>query len=238
MRLVGSFVIFSIIILSVTDLHPQNRIIEVPGKSPQWTLVGSVNANTSFQIQGKGTIDFGCKLGACKDGVNAGVTGNSFAKAFRDNWGTIENLFKDMAKDMGMGAAPFNEKIAMKPGEDLSSFIERKKTSNQINTDMLFNGYTKKVGHEVNYDEGGFWIIMTTNGQPPVYGQNTFCEPKLFYWYNELYKELLKENFSPTIRFSKTVWVWVLPHDGGHNAFDIKPQDFHDNSGAYKVWLQ
>ncbi len=225
-------------ILCVTAVQSQNRIVEVQGNIPHWSLVGSVPANTSFQIEAKGTVDFGCKLGACKDGVEAGVTGNEFSKAFREKWGTIENLFKDMAKDMGMGAIPFSEKIVMKPGEDMSSFIDRKKTNNQITSDMLFDGYTKKVGQEVNYDEGGFWIIMTTNNKPPAYGENTFCEPALYYWYNELYKELVKENFAPTMRFTKTVFVWVLPHDGGKNAFDIKPQNFHDNSGAYRVWLQ
>ncbi len=232
--------IFTILIsiLSIKAVQSQSRIVEVPGNISHWALVGSAQANTPFQIQGKGTVDFGCKLEACKDGVNAGVTGNAFAKAFRDNWGTIENLLKDMAKDMGMGVVPFNEKIVMKPGEDVSSFIDRKKSNGQMNADVFFDGYTKKVGQEVNYDEGGFWIIMTTNNQPPVYGQNTFCEPALYYWYNELYKELIKEGFAPTMRFTKTVWVWALPHDGGKNPFSIKPQDFHDNSGAYSVWLQ
>ncbi len=227
-----------IITLSATAVQSQNPIVKVPGNTAQWTLVGAVPANTAFQIQGKGTVDFGCRFGACKDGVNAGVTGNSFARAFRDNWGTIEKLFKSVAKDMGMGPAPFNEKIVMNPGEDMASFIVRNRSNSQTILDKIFIGYTKKVGQEVNYDEGGFWIIMTTNNQPPVYGQNTFCEPALYYWYNELYKELLKENFAPTMRFTKSVWVWVLPHDGGRNAFIIKPQNFHDNSGSYSVWLQ
>lgn len=209
--------------------------ISVPGNKTEWTLVGAVPANTTFQIQGSGTVNFGCRLDECNDNVYAGVTGNSFVQWFKNNWGTIDKFLLMTAVPTGAPPIVLNAKVTMKPGETFSSYIQRKSQGSAGNSNFYFQEYIKKVSSEVHYDQGGFWVVMTTNDQYPQIGQNTFCEPALYYWYNKFSEELGKEHFNPNIQITQPVWVWALAHDGGRSAINLQTKDYHDNSGSYRV---
>jgi hypothetical protein len=60
------------------------QTLVLQGKDSSWKQLGSVEANTSFQIRARGTADFG-GIGN-DDGVAAGVTGNAFVKWCTDKF--------------------------------------------------------------------------------------------------------------------------------------------------------
>jgi hypothetical protein len=132
---------------------------DVNGKISDWVLVcgNPVPANTQFQVTAKGKVDFGCWLGRCKDGAEAGVTSGAFLRWVKDNKEDILELIK-----LGI-------QVASKADGSPPSWI----------------GYINQIGSECNYDEGGAWIAITNNNQPPTIA-NTVCIPALYYWYAQL----------------------------------------------------
>jgi len=207
--------------------------VTIPGNRTTWSLVGAVPANTAFNIQASGTVDFGCALGSCKDGVNAGVTGNAFGKWLSENENSIVNAAENIAKAIGY---VINLNIKAVPGETYGNTIKR--MGNNVDVNNIIVQQIQLFTTKVNYDEGGFWIVMTTNAQPPSQGNNIFTKPVLYYWYNKIYQQLGKEQMPSHLQFTVPLWVWVLPHDGGRDAFNFKTQDYHDNSGSYNVVLK
>jgi hypothetical protein len=184
--------------------------IDLQGKDSAWRQVGTIDANIPFQILAKGSVDFG-GIGN-DDGVTAGVTGNAFIRWCTDNWGTIEKAAEELAKIAAVAAA------ADDPNMD--------------HTKWPWIKYIFDNGGTVNYDEGGFWVAITRNDQPPSQANqaNLLCKPALYYWYHKLFEQ------NNNIAYNTKVWVWVREHDGGRDPFNPKP-DYGDNSGHYTIAL-
>ena len=189
------------------------QTIQLQGKDSAWKLAGSVDAMNGFQIGAKGMVDFG-GLGN-DDGVTAGVTGNAFVKWCRDNWDSIEKALEGL------------EQVAVAAS---SSALTSGSPSPAV---MHWNwvDYIDKNGPTVNYDEGAFFVVITTTDQPPSKSNaaNQVAKPALYYWYSKLY------NAGNNIAYDKKVWVWVKQHDGGRDPFSTS--DFGDNHGSYTIWI-
>jgi hypothetical protein len=180
--------------------------IELQGKDTSWRLVGSVEPNTGFQIGANGMVDFGNLFNDY--GVTAGVTGNAFAAWCSRNWKSIA-----AAVDW------------------LATVVADASKSDSSAQHWHWIDYINKNGGKVNYDEGGFFVVMTTNDRPPskTDESNRVAAPALYYWYYKI------NQAGNNIAFDQKVWVWVKQHDGGHDAFSTS--DFGDNSGSYTIWI-
>ena len=159
-----------------------------------------------FQIQAQGDVDFGGP--GQSDNVGAGVTGNELVAWLRGlNFGAIEEAVSWLAEVV----------------EDVAA--------DSINGNQWhWITYINSNAGKVNYDEGGFWVAITKDNNPPS-TSNVICTPALYYWYLQLYKQNLN------VAYGQKVVVWARAHDGGRDPFKPKVADFKDNKGYYTIWL-
>ena len=210
MKCVSATVVMVMVCLNCSAQESQT--IQLQGKDSSWKLVGSVEPMTGFQIGAKGMVDFG-GLGE-DDSANAGVTGNSFVKWWRDNWPNIEDVI-GWLEQVGVAVEAFGLDSAGSPSVTHWNWID----------------YINANGNKINYDEGAFFVVLTTNDNPPSKGDasNQIANPALYYWYNKIY------NAGGNIAYDKKVWVWAKVHDGGRDPYSTS--SFGDNHGSYTIWI-
>lgn len=203
-----------------------SQSIQLDGKDSSWRPVGSIEPMTGFQIDAKGTVDFGGLFQS--DTANAGVTGSAFAKWAKEVFsGGVEAAVQWLES-----AAVSDDQGGDQGGDQTSSQVSP--LSEGIPSVMHWNwiDYINNNGGTVNYNEGAFFVVITTTDQSPS-KSNTAAQvarPALYYWYNKLFQA------GNNIAYDKKVWVWVKVHDGGHDPYGTS--SFGDNHGSYTIALE
>jgi hypothetical protein len=231
LRSKGAAAAFGLAIVSLGCAAQSAQQIAVQGKDSSWKLVGTVDPMTGFQIGAKGSVNFG-GLGH-KDDPNAGVTGNPFAKIAENVFGLgIEYFVKWLegaSVDDGSSGGTNSDGGANTTGDDFSESFGTGNSSSAMHWNWV--DYINTNGSTVNYDEGAFFVSLTTTSQAPSQGNaaNQVASPALFYWYKKIFEN------GGDIAYDQKVWVWVKIHDGGRSPYSTS--SFGDNSGSYSIWI-
>lgn len=237
------------IFIAASDCGAQGvQQIQVQGKDSAWKLVGTVDSLTPFQIHAKGNVKFG---GAGQDdNSNAGVSSSAFAKWGRTIFSSgLDLLFQwlqsaavsstsgsDTSTAGSSDGSGFND-AGTSDGAGVSTESVRARRLNRKPAPnppaiMHWNwvDYINSNGSTVNYDEGAFFVLLTTTGRAPSQGSGgQVAPPALYYWYKKIFDN------GGNIAFDQKIWVWVKVHDGGRDPFS--KSSFGDNKGSYTVWL-
>ena len=234
-RMKGLAAALSLALASLGCAAQSVQQISVQGKDSSWKLVGTVDAMTGFQIGAKGTVDFG-GLGH-KDDPNAGVTGNPFAKIAETLFSGGLNYFLTWLESAsindgsGGGSSGDTETDSGYPvtGDDTTESFGTANSTSAMHWNWV--DYVNTNGATVNYDEGAFFVSMTTTGQPPSPSNaaNEVASPALYYWYKKIFDN------GGDVAYDQKVWVWVKVHDGGRSPYSTS--SFGDNSGSYTIWI-